>query len=205
MSWWSKIILLFIPVALATGIVQENAVIRYSGATGQTESFQPLGIGYEYNTTGVGVYCTAGGCNASTTIHLEECDDSGYTTNCSYVTQTPSFTTSSIDGNQESYSDWSAEYEMEIDKYYRLRWVSSNHRIQCGNDGDESPIDHSYATPSGACNAASGRIWTYHLYGEDISTSTATSTTDTTNIEIGAGILLFLLVFVIIKSIIRGR
>lgn len=197
-------LLLLIPVAYATSVYQSAITIRYTGTTGQTESFQPLSTGYTQTAEGIGIYCShVGGCNSSTTIQLQECDDSGYSTNCSYVATTDSFPTSSVDGNQESYSDFTSSYEHDETKYYRLRWTSSSHRIQCGGDGDEAPIDHGEATPSSACGST-GRVWVYKLYGTEASTST-TSTEDLTNLEIGLSILFGLSVFSFFANEIRNR
>lgn len=155
--------LLFIsrPAIASPGDVFESqTAILYSGTGGQTDSFQPLGTTYTQLAGGAGVYITSG--SASSVIELQECSSSAYA-DCVSVASTTTFSVTTIDGNQESSSTFLSAYQMTSSKYYRLRWTSGGHRIQCGNTSAMTPIVGSDATPAGAC-AAAGRAWTFNLY-----------------------------------------
>jgi len=150
-----------IALAAPGDVFQSQTGILYSGVAGQTESFQKLGTGYATTTGGAGIYLTSG--PSTITLYLQECSSSAYN-DCISVTDTGSFIATTIDGNQESSSTFSSAYTMLNTKYYRLRWTSGGHRIQCGNTSAQTPNAAGDSTPTDACNAASGRSWTYKLY-----------------------------------------
>lgn len=174
-------------------IFQEQPDIFYSGVTGQTESYQKLGTTYTQNLGGVGFYLTEGG-PTDVNIYMQECSDSDYD-DCLSVTDTGTFSATTVDGNQESSSTFSSAYTLLTAKYYRLRIISAGHRLQCGDTSGNTPNAAGDATPNDACNGAS-RSWTYHLYEGGSPPASATSSlvvVDTSSDNTGIMIIGFLI------------